>query len=111
MDENFFFKIEDAVEFRRNILESSRLILEKLKRYEDFGEFLEQKKLLINDLKKKVEEINNLIGGLQKELPASRLGVSIKKEKPKLVLSVKPSKLEELERDLEEIESRLKRLE
>ncbi len=111
MAENFFVKIDDSVEFRRNVLESSRLILEKLKRYEDFAVFIDQKKDLMKELKKKANEINTLVAGLQKELPASRLVSTEKKEKQKLVLGLKPTKLDELEKELEEIETKLKRIE
>jgi len=113
MAEPFFVKIDDSVEFRRQLLESSRVILERLKRYEDFYEFLNEKKELAFRLRKNLNEINTLVSGLQKELPASRLSNFEKKprEKPKLVLEkTKPSKLDELEKELENIETRLKRL-
>lgn len=113
MTEPFFVKIDDSIEFRRQLLESSRVILERLKRYEDFFDFISEKKELTFRLKKNLNEINTLVSGLQKELPASRLSNFEKKPKanPKLILEkIKPSKIEELEKDLEEIESRLKRL-
>ena len=72
-----------------------------------------EKKELTFRLKKNLNEINILVSGLQKELPASKLSNFEKKpkEEPKLILEkTKPSKLDELEKELENIESRLKKL-
>lgn len=115
-EEIFFVNISGADELRRELLESSKDIVEILKNYERFKSANEEKKKEIENLRLKIKEISRLIARLRSSLPLLKLK-GLKKEsgvKEKAALkevkkaTKKPeSELDRLENELNEIESKL----
>jgi chromosome segregation ATPase len=119
MTENFYVNVESPVELRRKLLETSKSVVLALQKFEKFK--LERIKKLENYdlLKRNIKEINDLVVRLKKELPAIKLPkreeprrIAVKaapKSKPVVMMS-RASAADKLEKELSEIESKLKAL-
>ncbi len=119
MTENFYVNLENPVELRRKLLEASKNVVLALQKFERFK--IERTKKLgdYERLRINIKEINELIGRLKKELPAIKLP---KREEPRriivkaaqkskpIVMVSRASAADKLERELSEIESKLKAL-
>ncbi|MDP2749913.1 MAG: hypothetical protein Q8O89_03720 [Nanoarchaeota archaeon] len=125
----FYVSLKDPVEIRKNILESSKGIIQLLQRYDHIVELKNNRLHKIAELRKIAKELARLAGQLKMALPsvdsiereskreASKVEKEIKtkqkeiKEKPKPVLeNRKTSELKKLESELLEIENKLKNL-
>lgn len=122
----FYVNINEPVEVHRAVLESTKQILGNLKRYEYFKKIRTYKLEYLMQLKHVMGEINLLVNRLSREMPKTGLraakvkaAVVIVPRKVKAEAAHKPvkeivehkSKIDLLEEDLNDIESRLKILE
>ena len=120
----FFVEVEGPEEFRRNILESLKDIIESLQRFEKFKETRKDKINHINKLREIVKGTNELVSDLKMSLPETKIRamkVSKPTEKKETVIGkkkiesgvtkVKPmTELQKLESELNEIDSKLESL-
>lgn len=129
--EIFFVGVEDPIELRRSILESSKEIVQYLQRFERFKKVRSEKASEIVKLRIQTKEINKLVRQLKLLLPKTKLRRKVPKpEEPKEIkrtpimeeeiepvkipipkIEAKPmSDIEKLEAELSEIEDRLGKL-
>ncbi len=124
----YFVKVDDGKELRRQLLESSKLSIHIIKQEFSIKEMRARKSQLMEKVRDDIEELTFLIGSLEKDLPVltkkELAEVAPKKPEQPIVRkpqSVKPaevkepenkeySKLRRLESSLEMIERRLKNL-
>ena len=117
MKQTFFVGIKDPVRVRRDLLTSSKGILDSLKKYDDFASVRDEKQKYIVDLKRVIDELIVLDKKVRGHLPATPLKISglekpkMKKGKKEEVIPMARSKLDLLEQELSKVESRLKALE
>ncbi|MEM4263570.1 MAG: hypothetical protein QW666_01580 [Candidatus Woesearchaeota archaeon] len=121
MKEHFFVGIKDPLRTRRDLLSSSKVILDSLKKYDDFVSAREEKQKYIFELKRVIDELMVLNKKLRAHLPKTPLKVpelemqkvKVKGKKAKTVKAetTAKSKLDLLEQELSKVESRLKALE
>ena len=81
----FYVGINDPIEIRRSLLESSKEMLQLLKRNEKFKEVRKEKKENISRLKDDMKEIKKLFAKLKSLLPVHHLRIILKAEKDKLI--------------------------
>jgi len=112
-DELFFVGIPDPIELRKELLTSSKNIIDSLRRHEKYQNIKDQKLQTIMDLKRVFDELLILNKKLRGKLPK----IPFKTPKaPKETTPSKPakgaiSKLDILESELSRVEERLKGLE
>ena len=111
----FYVGVKEPISLRRNLLESSKSIIQKLKDYENLKSIRTEKHKKILEFMDKVNEILILLSGLKEDFPKHGLGEDVnvkrklgknKKGKTNKV-DVNTNEIEKLEKDLTEIESRL----
>ena len=118
-EEVYYVNVREPRDTRRKILETSRQVVLALQKYENYKLRRIKKIDYMNSLRKNLKEINDLIARLKKELPQ----VKIKKRPTSNEAETKPVKktvkkqaskgkgaLDDLERELYDIESKLKEL-
>ena len=118
-----FVGITNGSELRRDVLESSKEILESLKEYERFKSTRDEKLRLINQFRDDIKGVSKLISQLRvnlpkiKDLPKTKepeiKAPEVKKPKKEEKARVEPrqkTELERLEDELNEIESKLNSL-
>lgn len=107
MKEDFFYVgIKEPVELRRSLLESSKLVIQNLQKYEKIRGIREEKLKQTEELKNLLAEIKRLNNKLKaafprmvpREIPAEK---KAKKE---------PDEIRVLEQELSEVEEELRRL-
>ena len=106
-DELFYIGIEDPQELRRYVLESSRSVVLNLKRFEEINATRIRKMESMAKFKDIVEEINAMVSKLRRELPKTKV-TTLRKVR---LTEERPPELDELESELNVIESHLKKLE
>tara|TARA_Y100000034_G_scaffold106294_1_gene134890 strand:- start:776 stop:1225 length:450 start_codon:yes stop_codon:yes gene_type:complete len=79
--EVFYVSIQDPIELRRSLLESSKEMLQLLKRNEKFKEVRKEKKENILQLKEDLKDIKKLFAKLRNNLPLTHLRVILRQEK------------------------------
>lgn len=110
-EEPFYVGIREPVEIRRNLLESSKAILQNLQRYEKIKSIREEKVKTLNKLKKAMGELKTLHAQLKKALPDKGLrAVKVKSPKAKKVKKEKEDEIKSLEKELNEVERELSKL-
>ena len=111
--DDFYVCIDEPSEKRRILLQSSRDLITSLKIVDDFVDFKTQKRDLFNELKYIMDEIIVLNSKIFGKLPDSSVQVSsqIVRKPSRLTLGSKRSKLDVLENELADIESKLNSLE
>jgi hypothetical protein len=114
MSEIFFVGIRDPIEIRKELLTSSKNLIDSLKRYEKYKLIRETKTEHIVELKRVFDELLVLNKKLRGKLPkvpikAPQLGETrIEQKKVKAAVKEMPkSKLDILEQELSKIEERL----
>ena len=118
-EELFFVGIRDPVEIRKELLTSSKNLIDSLKRYEAFKDFKEEKLMRILELKRIFDELlvlNRKLRGHLPRIPIKVPPVTIETEErpmPRMGKSIKmsKSKIDVLEEELSRIEERLGGLE
>ena len=68
-EDGIFVGVKDPLRVRKDILESSRDVLDGLKSYESFKQVREEKRMLFEQLRSDARSISLLIGRLRGELP------------------------------------------
>lgn len=114
--DSFFIRVADPIELRRNILESSRMLILSLQRYERYKQLMHEKLKGISTLNQTIKEIQALMTKLKNEIPKTnkqtppmrqtKKEVSLKEKEAPVV----KSELEKLEEELSHIEGKLKDL-
>ncbi|MBW2970182.1 hypothetical protein KY309_03180 [Candidatus Woesearchaeota archaeon] len=116
-EELFFVGIRDPVEIRKELLTSSKNLIDSLKRYEQYKDIKEEKLQRITELKRIFDEIMVLNKKLRNHMPKTPLRApSTKTEKTTKASKSKPTKfgktkIDVLEQELAKIEERLGGLE
>ena len=128
--DTFYVGIKDPSDLRRALLESTKLLIRSLQKYEHFKSVREKKLETLNELKAAIRDINTLVAKLKTSLPKTKKGMigeelkdlkkvakpvkSHKKAKLKSVPEEKEkekTELEMLEEELRNIERKLSQLE
>ena len=116
--QNFFVGLSDPVRIRRNLLNSSKEIIDSLKRYERYEIIKQTKHEYITELKKVLDELVVLNKKVRIHLPKEHIAQEHVQKKPKIARLRKPrdtgssqTKLAELESELAKIEGKLGALE
>lgn len=133
-DDSIYIGIENPVEVRRALLESSKNLIRILQKSERLRENKKQKQELILQLKGTMREITQLISQLKSQMPKVRISSLPKRHAAKAIVHIKeadkaarqairqmeppkprpiPARLTEsqkLEKELQDIEEKLKRL-
>lgn len=121
----FYVNLNEPVEVHRAVLESTKQTLGNLKRYESFKKIRTYKLEYLMQLKHVMGEINLLVNRFNREMPKTGLraaqveaAVAVPKKvkaeaapKPVKEIAEHKSKIDVLEEELNDIESRLKILE
>lgn len=116
-DELFFVGIRDPVELRKELLTSSKNLIDSLKRYEAYKDIKEEKLQKITELKRTFDEIMILNKKLRNHMPKTPLRAPITRtEKTTKAQKAGPTKfgktkIDVLEQELAKIEERLGGLE
>ncbi len=112
-EEGLYIRIDDPIEFRRALLESSRDIIKSLQKYEESKSARVRKVKEIAKLRALIKELNILVNKLQSMLPEGHIKIispqpKKKEHKAKAKKGQKESKeIVELERHLKDIEGKL----
>lgn len=88
----YFVRLGDSNELRRTILEGGKELIEGLKGYELILELRDQKKEVVQDIQKVMNDLHELLTQLEDHLPAKSLKEVeqyLPKEKPKISSSPK----------------------
>jgi len=114
--EVFYVEIEEPIQLRRILLESSKDTIRLLKHNEEFKKLRIEKIKHISIIKNLIEEIKDLFVILKNELPATTLieEEKVRKEKKHLIKKTKKiekQEIKKLEEELSEIEKKLQSLE
>lgn len=121
-DDLFFVEVKEPADVRREVLESQKIVIGGLQRYENI-KFLRAKKAeSINNLKSELKELSKELSELKSILPSTGINVvskpkkkakSVKEEEVKEEEHVKEkpaNELEKLEAELHDIEKKLSSL-
>ncbi len=115
--ELFYVGVRNAIDVRKNILESTREFVQVLQMYEDYMKLRNDITTKVEKLQVDVKKIKSLNSKLKRMLPDTGLRAGlIKKKKPKKEKHEKPkpkkpaSELDALEAELNMIESRLNKI-
>lgn len=126
--ESFFVRIGEPEELRREILESSKMMIHVLQSQKKLETIREEKSKKITEFRKLVKEINLVVAKLKKRLPKTKLRALSKEEQmevykkshgptktkaapKKKVQEAKPkTEVDALQSQLDAIESKLKKL-
>ncbi|MFH1682259.1 MAG: hypothetical protein ABIA37_00530 [Candidatus Woesearchaeota archaeon] len=117
-EKTYFIGIDDPAELRKLILEPTREVVQFLQSYEQFKKTKEEKTQSIKQLKEDLSQIKSEMAKLKRLLPAIKIEKPARKEKireevvQEVTVRTKPApkpsgELEELEKELSEIEQRL----
>ncbi|MDD5086900.1 MAG: hypothetical protein PHV16_04055 [Candidatus Nanoarchaeia archaeon] len=112
-NDNFYVGIKKPKELRKNLLESSKRIIENLKDYEKIMSIRDEKSKKIVEFNEKIGEVVELFSFLKKTFP--RQGIQAenkeinktKKCKKSKKIEIENEEIARLETDLAEIEARL----
>lgn len=114
MEENLFFVgVKDPVEVRKELLHSSKNLLNSLRRYESFIQVKEEKAQVENELQRVFDELLILNKKLRNQLPkipVKGAEEAPRKEEPQKA-PVPKGKFDILEQELARVEKRLNSLE
>jgi len=126
-EKGFYVGISNPIDVRRNLLETSKDIIQILKRYESLHRIKEEKRAEMNKFRSTVSEITQLMLRLKTSLPPVRIEdlprrevtettrkpvapVSVKRAKVSQESAAPGSELDRLEQELGKIEDKLKSL-
>ena len=117
-EDGIFVGVKDPLRVRKDILESSRDVLDGLKSYESFKQVREEKRMLFEQLRSDARSISLLIGRLRGELPQLKVPsakVEKAKEQPKqggvAVEKAKPAtEVQRLEEELAQLEEAVQKM-
>ncbi len=111
--EVFYVGLNDSKEVRKNVLESTRDLIQIIKDQDNLKQMRVQKAVLIEELKNQMAQIDNLMIKLKRALPSSREkeqttpSISDKKKLSLLSVPRKIKDIDKLEAELADIEAKL----
>jgi len=114
----FYVGVKEPISLRRNLLESSKAIVQSLRDYEKLKLIREERHKKIIEFKEKIDEMLALLSELKEHFPKHKLKEEAyakkrtektKKGKTKKA-EVRIDEIDRLEKDLAEIESRLRNI-
>jgi len=108
MSQDYFVGIDQPVEVRRNILESSRSVLKGLQAYEDLAEIRTQKIKITILFQSQLKDVQSSIRKVRSILPKMQSGTSV--SKGPTTRKVTPAAVKAIESELASIEEELKSL-
>jgi len=88
--ESFYVGIHEPTDLRREILESSKMMIHTLQSQKKVGSIREEKEKVINDFKRVVREINLIISKVKKRLPRTKLRALSKEEQLQVYRKANP---------------------
>ncbi len=107
----FFVNINDPASIRRNLLESSKMVIGVFKRYEAFDVIRKKKLLKMNQLKDLVNIIKISTNEMRRIVPKVKLKKKKKVQKDiKVMPGMTESQLDRMEMELADIENELGKL-
>ncbi len=119
-DSAFFVRLNQPVEMRKELLKSSRSIIQCLQRYENLNSLRALKLKEVSALKSQTREIARLLGVIKKDFPVftaikkKTVAAQTKEKKPgqkkEAVKENKSKEVNELEGQLKDIEKKLSAL-
>jgi hypothetical protein len=112
-DELFYVGINEPSEIRKNLLLSSKTILNTLKKYEQIKNLRKQKAEYIIQLSSNMREITTLMNKLKSNLPNAKirhLDIKPTKQEPEQKKSEEPKKMVKFASEIEKLERELKKL-
>ncbi len=114
-DELFYVGIRDPIEMRKELLTSSKNLIDSLRRYEMYKNVKEEKLRYIMELKHVFDELMVLNKKLRGKMPRTPIkvptAITREKEPPKKATKISSTKIDVLEQELAKIEERLGSLE
>ncbi|MBW3019758.1 hypothetical protein KY334_00540 [Candidatus Woesearchaeota archaeon] len=108
-NEDNYVGISNPVEIRRNILETSKEVINNLRVFEEIKEIRIEKFSLIEEYNAEVEELKKLMIKLKRIFPTTKISETV--EPKKVVKKVVKKKSIEEPKDLSDFESELNQLE
>ncbi|MBD3313563.1 hypothetical protein GF345_03905 [Candidatus Woesearchaeota archaeon] len=127
-DDVYYIEIQNPVDFRKSVLEASRDLLRGLQKNEDLKKIRAKKAKEVSNLKSIIKEINTLVNQAKNLMPAASIKTAEaakpkeskkkesstgskkgKKQEPEQKKS-KPAEVNELEKQLKDIEEKLSSL-
>ena len=111
-DETYYVNVREPIETRKRLLETSRNVVVALQKYEIYKLKRTKKENFVDQLRNNFKEINTLIMQLKKELPTIKIKrrtspVTNIKTKKKVAVKKGKRELEDLHKELKDIESKL----
>ena len=82
-EEPLYMGVPDPLDLRKDILNSSRMLLSSLKRYEGYTETTKEKERYVAELAKKIKELNILTKRMKQMMPKAKLKPGMIKLPPK----------------------------
>lgn len=112
MEQNdYFAQVRDAPEVRKNLLNTSRQIIQVLQRVEAVKKLRVRKLEKIAEVKQTNKEIRMLVNKLKKEFPATGMRIPTKETKHRNTKKkIRGNELKELEAELKMIEGKIGQL-
>jgi hypothetical protein len=114
-EEPLYVGLVDPVDLRKDILNSSRIIISSLRKYEAFQQLRTEKEKKIIELRKSLREINILVKRIKQMMPKSALKQmpmqSPAPSTPSEEIIGEKTRLAELEDELAKVEEKLKVME
>ena len=113
-NESYYVGVDQPTVLRRSLLESSKQILESMRRYQELSNIRAIKNAELKDLSRIVESVKKDIADLKKILPTVKVTRPATKKKTASKKTAKPTEtkhISSIESELEQIEQKLKALE
>jgi hypothetical protein len=111
-DERYFVGVNNHLEVRRNILESSRDMIQTMQSYEKVKAIREAKLKRLRQLRTVVKELDLLMARLQEQLPKTNLRAAMVEPAPSAMKVHAKNKKDKREvNEIERLESQLKEIE
>jgi len=114
-EEPLFVNVPESKNLRVSILESSRNLLDALRKYENFKKTREQKKLLIEKIRVTLKEVAKLVTNVKSFLPTITIKEPVQKKIPEIkpiqtpvVIKPKKTEIQRLEAELNDIEAKIR---
>lgn len=115
--ELYFMRVDEPIELRKNVLETTRILIHTLQRYEQLKHTRQQKTMELQRLRGLMKEITQLCAELKHVLPSVDIKIPREPEEKKGKQKGKPvpaqkkdDELRSLEKELRLVEEKLARL-
>lgn len=95
-EDSFYIGLHEPADLRREILESSKMMIHILQSQRKVDALRSEKEIAINDFRRIVKEINLMVSKIRKRLPRSKLRVLSKDEQLSVYKRANPNLEEEV---------------